>query len=111
MLDRAFHQQHQKRVAFLQNSLSTNHAVALLCSGGACVGNKLYITPLTLTDGEISSTVKPCKSKCICLSLSFILSVFHLLYLLPSVFLVTDGHCKQLCVTGLVAWFLFGVIM
>lgn len=49
-------------------------------------------------------TVKVCKSSvlvclCVCaLSLSLSLS--------SPVFLVTDGLCKQLCVTGLVAWFL-----
>lgn len=51
---------------------------------------------------QLSNVVNPA----MLVILSVTLSVFNLLCLLPSVFLVTDGHCKQLCVTGLVAWFL-----
>lgn len=91
-------------VAFLQNSSETCRNYAK--QQWSCSGGMLCIMQLTLTDRErrvqLSNSVNPA----VFVTLSLTLAVFRSLCLLPSVFLVTDGRCKQLCVTGLVAWFL-----
>lgn len=62
----------------------------------------LCIMLLTLTDGEGLVQLSKCVNLSVFVILSLILSIFRLSLCV----LVTDGHCKQLCFTGLVTWFL-----